>query len=367
LFAVARRWIRRLVLVVVTVGMAVMLGLWLDHRRTTELPRPTGAFAIGRTSYTWDGISAWVWYPADLSAPAADYLPPAIRTEWERARPAFINFLTRDLAKVHGHSGQDVAISHAQPHYPVAILRSGGSGSALTFSSLAEDLASHGYVVVGLDMTTTANPEQCVGRADDEECATKIMAPLIDGIGRALDNLERINRDDPRIAGKLDLARVGVFGHSFGGAQAAQFCAEDKRCKAGINIDGRPFGSVIRTGILAPFMFLLSDHGTPDDAVSQRILSQIQAIYERQPRDTRVRVAIRGAHHFTFSDDGALLKSGLFRGLLRLFGLLRIDGRRQVEVTAYLVRTFFDAHLKGTSRSWGGPPAAAFPEIVVFE
>ena len=362
-----RRWIRRLVLVAVTVGAAGLVGLWLDHLRPTELPRPTGAFAVGRASYTWDDLSGWLWYPGARGATAADYLPPAIRAEWLRARPTFINFLTRDLAKVRGHSAGDVAVSNAQPQYPVAILRAGGSGSALNFSSLAEDLASHGYIVVGLDMRTTANPEHCVGRDDEEECATKIMASFVDGIGRALYQLERINRDDLRFAGTLDLARVGIFGHSFGGAQAAQFCAQDTRCRAGIDIDGRPFGSVISTGIPVPFMFLLSDHGTPDDAVSQRILSQIQGIYERQPRDTRLRVAIQGAHHFTFSDDGALLKSGLFRGLLRLFGVLGINGRRQVEVTAYLVRTFFDVHLKGTTKGSGVLMAAAFPEIVVVE
>jgi hypothetical protein len=113
-------------------------------------------------------------------------------------------------------------------------------------------------------------------------------------------------------------------------------------------------------------MFLLSDHGTPDDAVSRRIRGQIQAIYARQPRDTRMRVAIRGAHHFTFSDDGALLKSRLFRGVLRLFGVLGISGRRQVQVTAYAVRTFFDAHLK---RATSGPitlTSPEFPEIVVL-
>jgi hypothetical protein len=94
-------------------------------------------------------------------------------------------------------------------------------------------------------------------------------------------------------------------------------------------------------------MFLLSDHGIPKDVESKRILSPIQAIYDRQPHDSRLRIVIRGAHHFTFSDDGARLKSAAFRGVLRVLAGLRIDGRRQVEVTAFAVRTFFDEHLKG--------------------
>jgi predicted dienelactone hydrolase len=115
-----------------------------------------------------------------------------IRANWEHTRPAFINFLTRDLSSVRGHSARDVPISSAEPHYPVVILRSGGSGSSLNYSSLAEDLASHGYIVVGLDIAATANPELCAGRNDDEDCATKIMEPLTSGIGRAIDHLQQL-------------------------------------------------------------------------------------------------------------------------------------------------------------------------------
>ncbi|HEX7777819.1 MAG TPA: hypothetical protein VF424_01195 [Vicinamibacterales bacterium] len=69
----------------------------------------------------------------------------AIRAEWERTRPAFINFLTRDLSKVRGHSARDAGLSPAQSTYRIVVQ----CGSALNFSSLAEDLASHGYLAAG--------------------------------------------------------------------------------------------------------------------------------------------------------------------------------------------------------------------------
>ena len=47
-------WGRRIVLAVLGAGAAGVLGLWLEHRVSTELPAPTGSFALGRTSYTWD-------------------------------------------------------------------------------------------------------------------------------------------------------------------------------------------------------------------------------------------------------------------------------------------------------------------------
>jgi hypothetical protein len=50
--------------------------------------------------------------------------------------------------------------------------------------------------------------------------------------------------------------------------------------------------------------------------------------------------------------------------LLRLLGRLHIDGRRQVEVTAYALHTFFDAHLKGQTGWRSAFTSPAFPELV---
>src|SRR5262245_9425885 len=173
------RCLRRIAVAFFCVVAAMIVWLWTEHHLRAQLPVPTGPFPLGRTSYTWADLNAWVWYPAAVAAPADDYLPPPVRVAWEHARPGFINFLTRDLSRVRGHSARDVDVSPGRPNYPVVILRAGAAGSSLNYSSLAEDLASHGYVVVGLDMSATANPELCAGRPDEEACATKIMVPLV--------------------------------------------------------------------------------------------------------------------------------------------------------------------------------------------
>jgi dienelactone hydrolase len=254
------------------------------------------------------------------------------------------------------------------------------------YTTLAEDLASHGYVVVGFDApyrtglvvfpdgrviarTPENNPELCWGR-DQTRCLNRLLAAWTADIAFVLDRLERLNASDApgKLTGRLDMTRVGVFGHSFGGAQAAQFCHEDSRCKAGIDVDGAPHGSVVQTGLHQPFMFLLSDHGdSSSDPESRQIQADIQSIYDRLPPDGRLRIAIRGANHFTFSDDGALLKSHVVRGVLRVFGKLDIDGRRQLAVTAYCVRSFFDAYLKGASVSRLKISSPLYPEIQVLE
>jgi dienelactone hydrolase len=190
-----------------------------------------------------------------------------------------MSLLARDASKVHGHSFRDVAVSRQQRSYPVVIMRAGASSEVTNYSTLAEDLASHGYVVVGLDApyrtgrvvfpdgrvigrTPENNPELYSGQAF-YRVANKLLAAWTADIGFVLDRLARLNASDAsgKFRGRLDLTRVGVFGHSFGGAQAAQFYHEDPRCKAGIDVDGAPLGSVIQAGIHKPFMFLLSGHG----------------------------------------------------------------------------------------------------------
>jgi predicted dienelactone hydrolase len=181
--------------------------------------------------------------------------------------------------------------------------------------------------------------------------------------------LERLNASHPtgKFAGRLDMTRVGVFGHSFGGAAAALFCHEDSRCKAGIDVDGAPHGSVIQAGIDRPFMFLLSDHSHESDSEGGQIGADIQSIYDHLPLEGRLRVVIRGANHFLFSDDGALLKSHIVMRTLRALGMVGIDGRRQLAVTAYCLRSFFDAYLKGAGTSRLKISSPLYPEIEVLE
>jgi predicted dienelactone hydrolase len=173
-------------------------------------------------------------------------------------------------------------------------------------------------------------------------------------IGYVLDRLGQLNTLDPsrRFTGRLDMTRVGIFGHSFGIAQAAQFCSQDPRCKAGIDVDGSLHGSVIQSGIPTPFMFLLSGEGDFSSSAEVREVEfDIKSVYDRLPANGRLRVSIRGANHFTFSDDGALLRSHAFRWVLQKIGKLGIDGPRQLAVTSYCIRSFFDAYLKQTTAS----------------
>ncbi|HKV39626.1 MAG TPA: family membership, partial [Blastocatellia bacterium] len=323
------KWFKVLAMVAVIGVAALVAALWLEHRTEVTLPAPTGPFAVGRVTTAWiddthfDTLApvpgtkrellVWIWYPA--AAPASpemtsDYLPAAWRSADTNNTPAIFRLLTRDLSKVRAHSTADSAVSPLQRSYPVVLMRAGASAEVTNYTALAEDLASHGYVVVGFDAPYRTrvvvlpdgrviarapgnNPELCEGQEQEAACATRLLAAWTADMAFALDRLEELNRSDPsgKFTGRLDMTRVGVFGHSFGGAAAALFCHEDSRCKAGIDLDGAPYGSVIQAGIDRPFMFLLSDHKNESGAESRQILANIQSIYDRLPVDSRLRIA----------------------------------------------------------------------------
>ncbi len=49
-------------------------------------------------------------------------------------------------------------------------------------------------------------------------------------------------------------------------------------------------------------------------AETRQIEADIQSVYDRLPADGRLRVVIRGANHFTFSEDGALFEEPCVEG-----------------------------------------------------
>lgn len=394
------RLILKLVAGFAVVGIAVLLGsLWLDHKRETKLPTPTGMFAVGRATCDWSDAAqldpvapqpgmhrelvAWVWYPAapGRSGQTVDYLPPQWRIALERHGGVLLTqFMNRDLSRVRAHSVRDANVSPQQPTYPVVLMRAGLAKLTTSYTTLAEDLASHGYVVVGFDApyrtTIVVLPDGKViervpqnnldafGGPQQEQIANKLVQAWSADMSFAVDQLESLNRSDPsgRFLGRLDMQRVGAFGHSLGGATALQFCHDDVRCKAGIDIDGAPLGNVVSEGVTQPFMFVLSDHSGEPEAESRPVIANIRAIYDRLPNDRRLEIVIPGANHYRFSDDGAMLQVPLVIRALRMLGVVRIDGRRQIALTAHYIDTFFDVYLKGAPAS-ELKSQAKFPEI----
>jgi pimeloyl-ACP methyl ester carboxylesterase len=402
----AKRLFKRILRTIALLALLAVLGLaglfaflWHEHNTSIELPKPTGHFAVGRTTFAWVNIAltdelapspgakrevvVWMWYPsaAAKSAPPAEYLPKAWRSALgQRSGVLISQFFTRDLSLVRAHSTSDPDVSPEQRSYPVVILRAGGGALTTDFTTLAEDLASHGYIVVGFDAPYRTfavvlpdnrvvfrppenNPEN-LEAAQSDRLINKLLLMWTSDASFVVDQLERLNVADPsgKFTGRLDLQRLGMFGHSFGGATSLQFCHDDPRCKAGIDIDGAPYGSVVQDSLKQPFLFILSEHsGELADPATKQILANFHSIYDRLPSG-RLIITIRGANHFSFSDQ-MLQKNQFVIWMLRTLGFGRLESRRGLAITTDYVHTFFDVYLKDTPASSLDKLSQTYPEI----
>ncbi|GAC1431154.1 MAG: alpha/beta hydrolase [Terriglobales bacterium] len=330
-------------------------------------------------------VLVWIWYPAKgtNSGAPTEYVPSAWRSALAKSSGVLMSeFLTRDMGKVRTHSTDNPDISSEQLSYPVVIMRAGGGALTTDFTTLAEDLASHGYVVVGFDAphrtsvvvltskevvprSPASDPEN-LGSEEANRLINRLLPMWVSDTKFVVSQLQQLNAADPtgKFTGRLDTQRLGMFGHSFGGAQALQFCHDDARCKAGIDIDGAPYGSVVQEGVKQPFMFILSEHkGEEADPASREIGAHIHSIYDRLPKG-RFFITIRGANHFSFSDQ-MLVKSRYAIRVLCMLGFGCLDGRRGLAITTDCVHTFFDVYLKGEPSPELTSISRKYPEIQV--
>lgn len=186
-------------------------------------------------------LLAWIWYPAATPSKQVfdDYLPASWRTALAHETGFVLTqFLNRDPARVQTHSVPDADLSPRQRLYPVVLMRGGHSALTANYTTLAEDLASHGYVVLGIDAPyrtfvvvlpngseIARSPENNAELGSDAQrvqAATKLVHAWSADMSFAVDQMERLNAADAsgRFRGKLDLQRVGAFGHSLGGGRS---------------------------------------------------------------------------------------------------------------------------------------------------
>ena len=364
-------------------ALGIVSVIWSEHVTPLTLPALTGQYPVGRAAYDWTDesrdeilapethakreLTVWIWYPASMSenAVSAEYLPRPWRASLAHLQGPLVTFMMHDASLIHGHSFEGVPIARGKRTYPVIVLKPGIGTLALDYTALAEDLASHGYVVVASDspystfVVVFQNGRIAVRRSTSN--FNRLIQTWVADDRFVLNRLAKLNASDSsgRFRGRLNLHAVGAMGHSFGGATAAEFCHEDRRCKAGVDVDGRLFGQAIQTGMDRPFMFLMSDHSSENSPDKAAIVQELQTLYDRLPRG-RMLVTLRHSGHFSFSD----LSLAYNPVVSRVSGQAgSIDPARGLLAASACLRTYFDIHLKGASPATLQTLRAEYPEL----
>jgi pimeloyl-ACP methyl ester carboxylesterase len=331
-------------------------------------------------------VQVLAWYPAADDAQGGH--APYLRAGMQEAR-AFATLMRQPeiafdyLAGVKTHSVVDAPPRTGAP-LPVLLFSHGYIAHPSSYTALLEDLASHGYVVLsvvhpyeamaaaladGRVVTILDAQKQMrkgirdvlgewakedetmalVTKAGDEAEQMRLMrgylaaVPIttaaltrwVDDTALVLNRLSTMPAGSAaRIAARVDLARLGAFGHSMGGVTAAQFCAQDRRCKAGLNLDGIPqYGAMVDTPMNRPFLMVYSARE------GRRGASDV--IYSRSARPY-VRVDVDATLHNDFTD--MVLWGGPLSGR-PIFGSM--TALHAIAVTRQIVREYFDQELLG--------------------
>lgn len=186
-------------------GCLLVLVLVFLPRR----PSPTGPQAVGQMEVVLRepggrSLPVTVWYPADVREPA-----------------------------------------------PVILYSSGWGGTRTQSSIQVENLASHGFVVVGCDDIASdpaSDPDRGMPLDFASEAALKTTIErggkhVLLQANRLIDVLRALESGQASaLARRLDLTRIGAMGFSVGGAAAIQAGLMDHRILAVLNVDGALLG-----------------------------------------------------------------------------------------------------------------------------
>jgi dienelactone hydrolase len=255
----------------------------------------------------------------------------------------------------------DAPLLAGSSRLPVLVFTPGLSWLATDYSVLLEDLASHGYIVVGLSPTGFSNPVMFPdGRVVRQTLGNgaSIAADQSYMDDDALFVLHKIRELDTQsfLRGRIDLRRIGAFGHSIGGVVALAIAARDTAVRAAVNIDGDVMGDARDIRPHQPILFLNSDMPSVGDAPSGWTPKRVELTREGLERsETRRtdewtnlssqsasahRVRITGAQHLNFTDAALASVRGSREARWMKFG--SINPERALTITSELVRSFFD-------------------------
>lgn len=391
---ILRRVVKPVAVVALTVVVAAIIVIAVViavRTRDVALPSPPGPFPVGRIITTWADTSrqgtlgdapdeprtlpVWIWYPAQGGGSPLPYVP----AEWSRAREAdrgIGTLLFQSPSSIHGHA-TDAPPSPQGAPYPVIVLEPGLGPTIVDYTSLAEDLASRGYVVIGLNPTHSA----AVSVVDGRVIAQNALGTIAENTSPeeqkrqgdalvevwaadyrfAIDEATRLNADaNSAFAGLLDLRHIGLLGHSFGGAAALEASRLDTRVAAAADIDGWPYGLVARSGVNRPVLVVSSEVGSDANAPgAQDANTALAAVVAGAPGGYSV--SIDGARHFNFTDSAVT-----FSPVERLTGVLgAIDGERGLQITSAYLGAFFDQTLKGRVSPLLLGASKEYPEVRV--
>lgn len=340
--------------------MALLGVLASQSCPAVPLPAPTGPFAIGTTILpierlhgTGTSRQVQLWYPAERAAGGehAQYVPSpdilgALRSAQFLSQPECVFDLwhTMTLPAI-------MQAPVARGRFPFVMISPGAGMPRFSYSYLAEQLASDGYIVATIDYGeggllvqngAVLNEGPDVKSESDYDGYAQNMASHLSEI------LDRLLAASPGgIAEHIDSARVAAVGHSLGGAASLDACRADRRITACVDMDGATQNPVGAEGIKTSALILMSHPDYTDaelvkkgrdpakwKALGRQAQADMAKLVSAPGPDAWV-VSIAKTGHLSFSDAPCTMQTTLTR-----FGGTYLAPRHTLELTARAIEGY---------------------------
>lgn len=352
--------------------LLTLLTLFLFPK--TELPKPSGDFAIGTQTFELEDLTRdeeysedqgakrkikyQVWYPTDSTKnlKQAKWLAEGNLVPRTLVKSLLIpmpSFILDQVAKIDSNSYKNAHLSQELQEYPILIISHGWRGFRELHADFAEDLASNGYIVFSIDHSYGSEAvkfedgsvaylnQKALPRIARPSTFGKAAVKLAINYGRdvkmVLDDLEVLNKEDDDFKERLALDKIALLGHSAGGAGDVYTGLRDKRVKALIGLDAwmKPLDPAeLEKGLKMPSLFLRSEQW------KKRENNKALARLLQNSTDARV-VEMRQIKHLDFP------MVYMFSPYTKYIGLTgRLGGRKSSKIQMEIVRDFLDQHLK---------------------
>ena len=335
-----------------------------------DLPEPTGPFNVGTQVFEWTDVlrEEWftkdsndyrklvvqAWYPtmeesdegiSYLDFPEKRIVPLSLRIELPQ-------YLIRHIQNVKTNSILNASVRKSNDLYPLILFSHGLGGMRMQNTVQMEELASRGYVVLAMDHTYDANvtvfsdgsiAEFRSGLREDatEQEFWDIRIPQINtraaDLAFILDNINQFSSNGNQLWQSTDLSKVGVFGHSFGGATSVVASFRDPRIDACINLDGwtEPIESkIIQAGLKIPFLYIGQERWIDTPLNDIKLDSLIKSSNGNKE-------LLLGTKHFDYSDTPQFTP---ISSKLGIAGTMDMNILRE-KINSEIV-SFFDLYLK---------------------
>ncbi|KAI1391656.1 Alpha/Beta hydrolase protein [Hypoxylon trugodes] len=370
------------------VSSLLYLGLFASLAKAGNFtaPPPTGPYTVGTTNIEIVDSSRQDPYaptpkPRDLVA--ALYYPvgaaayPGPRAECKHAiqfTPAVASFYEKTTPGVPSGILQNIVTQACvdapltQPQLPVLIFSPGLGGSKYLYSDTLVEIASYGWNIVAIDHPY----ETGIVQYPDGRIVYAVNASISNTVAnvdiRAADMISVLNalsnstvtNKIPGLKTRLRTDKVGVYGHSLGGATALRVTANDTRFVAGSNLDGSFQGTSVQLGTDAPFfVFAAQSHNRTNDASWAEGWNNLRG-FKRE-------YAITGVEHNNFLDVPLLRQfygSAFPPDAAQPLGPL--NGTRGMAIQRAYLNSFFQRFLKGVNDGlMDGVGDDKYPEVYV--